>query len=147
MALFGKSKYKEAAKLRASNSLKIVQDCVNLINNTVNPEVYFKRYDMLKYHMDILVELEPHVRFSGELPSVSLKAMEENEQMSIKNFINRYYDSVRAKTIKLKTKKAKLKHIQEFYDNLVDYFPWMDESNIELVENLYDIACTTIMDE
>nr|DAW70647.1 MAG TPA: cell envelope integrity inner membrane protein [Caudoviricetes sp.] len=145
--ILSKSQLQENAEMRAEQSIKIVQDCVNLINNTANPDVYFKRYEMLKHHMHILERLEPYVKFFGELPSVSLNKMNKDEQISIKCFIDRYYDSVGMKVGKLRTEDAKLNHIQRFHDKLEEHFGIMNQENINYVNDLYNTAFNTVFCE
>ena len=46
--MFGFSKEEKDAKLMVPQWLKIVTDCRDLINKTVEPDVFFMRYELLK---------------------------------------------------------------------------------------------------
>lgn len=145
--VMNKKQLQEESQRQAADILKIIQDCVNLVNKTKKPDVFFKRYDTLKNKAYKLTLFEPYVKFSGLSPTESLKKIEKEEQDSIHDFINRYYDSVCVKVNKLKTENAKLNHIQEFHDELEAHFGVMNQKNINYVNDLYETAFNTIFEE
>ena len=46
--MFGWSRKEREAKVMVPQWLKIVADCRDLINKTVEPDVFFQRYELLK---------------------------------------------------------------------------------------------------
>lgn len=135
--VMNKQQLQAESKRRASGHIKIIQDCIRLVNETEKPDVFFKRLAMLKSHAYELAMLEPYVRFSGTSPSESLREIEEKEQNSIRDFIDRYHGVILAKIGSLKTDSAKEKKCHEFYDNLEIYFLNMDYQNATYANDLY----------
>lgn len=136
--VMNKQQLQAESKRRASGHLKIIQDCIRLVNETEKPDVFFKRLMMLKDHTYELSRLEPYVKFSGTSPSASLKEIMEKEQNSIHDFIDRFDYSILYKIESLKTNSAKEKKCHEFYDKLEIYFPYMNQENISYVKDLYN---------
>ena len=136
--VFSKSKLKQMAVLRADQSLKIVQDCIRLINTTNKPDVYFKRFDILKEKMDELVALEPFVKFKNPKPSNERNKILLNEQNSIKDFLERYTFTTRTKLDSLKNDKAIERQCHLYFDNIELYLEYMNESNSRFVQEQYE---------
>ena len=136
--VFSKSKLKQMAVLRADQSLKIVQDCIRLINTTNKPDVYFKRFDILKEKMDELVALEPFVKFKNPKPSIERNKILLNEQNSIKDFLERYTFTTRTKLDSLKNDKAIERQCHLYFDNIELYLEYMNESNSCFVQEQYE---------
>ena len=124
-------------KRQAAGKIKIIQDCVRLVNTTIKPDVFFKRHDMLKEKAYELTLLEPYLNFSGKSPSESYREILEKEQDTIFDFVNRYFMAEEDKVATLKTNKAKQNHYLAFYASLQPYFIEMDEDTIESIEIAY----------
>lgn len=129
--------YRECNPLTAESKLKIVQDCINLVNNTKNPDVFFSRYDRLIEELTSLSKMEDRISFSGQLPSAALKDFLSRKQYTFNDFINRYYQSVEDKIIILTTNKAKENNANNFYNNLIKYRDAMPSSCLDLVKERY----------
>ena len=61
LVLSEKQLYREAERI-ASNDLKIINECTNLINTTVNPDVFFKRYAILRETANHLSKFSPYIK-------------------------------------------------------------------------------------
>lgn len=114
---------------------KIINDCSRLINETIKPDVFFLRISLLEeklHHFDSLVP------FSGDEAtgeSVSReRALVEDKQTTVKQFICRYYESVENKANTMKTEKGRLNQYKKFYDSLQKYTELMNDDNVQLVE-------------
>lgn len=144
MGLFSKKPKISRAELQlkqqqAQNSLRIVNDCIKIISETKNPDVFFSRYNLLIEHTENLLALQHFVSFSG--PSLSSAYVEviNNKQIAIKDFLNRYWADTLSKITNLKTEPAKIKRIQTFYDSLEKYKHEMNEENIDFFITKYNI--------
>ncbi len=124
---------REAERL-AQRQLKIVYDCQRLINTTVNPDVFFKRYDLIEEKAEFLLKLSAYVKFTGTQPHTMIKTLREKEQPAISDFLQRYYHSVVEKTKTLKTEKAKANQYLKFYESLQPYYLRMNDENKQYVE-------------
>ena len=70
------------ANLRMYNrDLQIVNDCANLIENTVNPDVFFQRWNLYMEKLKILADAQDKglVKVSGENISKKYKKMSSKE--------------------------------------------------------------------
>ena len=46
---------KQATEQQASNDLRIIQDCIRIISETVKPDIFFSRMDLLKETSKLLI--------------------------------------------------------------------------------------------
>ena len=125
--------HKQAENI-ANNDLRIINDCTKLIDSTINPNVFFERYDLLIERLKHLVLFQPYLNFSGILPSIALNKVIAEKSSSTLDFLSRYYDSVDAKAKSLKTEKAKIARYQKFYDSLQKFYPLLSKEQIDCVE-------------
>lgn len=119
---------------QAENHMRIIQDCTKILSETVDPDTFFSRLDLLKEHSKQLVDLEPYVSFRGASPTAAFEEVIEKEQEAIYQFIIRYYNAIYDKAASYKTEKAKERQFQKFYDSLQPYYDRMDGKNINYIE-------------
>lgn len=117
-------------------SLKVIQESMNLCNATKNPEVFFKRYDIVEQQLEVLSKLEKFVRFNGDHPSLKLSEVRCIKQAEIAKMIERVWEDTLDKASKLKTEKGKASKINAFRDEMDKYSNFMNDSNIEKYEAL-----------
>lgn len=125
---------KQITEQQATNDLRIIQDCLKIISNTVKPDIFFSRLDLLKEKSKHLVLLEPYITFSGSSPTAAYEEILEKEQEAIYQFICRYFSATFEKAESLKTEKGKKNHYQKFFDNLQLYADRMNEHNLNYIE-------------
>lgn len=125
------------ASERAANSLRIVQDCCHALETTVNPGVFFERFQLLIFHSSELSILEEYISFSGASPTDAFNVLLSEKQECIRQFLIRYFSIVSGKAESLKTAKGKLNQYQKFYDSLKPYFTEMNADNIDYIETKY----------
>ena len=118
--------YAEANR-KAQSILKIVDDCVRLVNSTTNPEVFFLRYGLLIEHLTFLVAFEKYVKFSGTQPSSMLRTVQQKRPAATSDFIQRCYDKTKQKTSKLKTENGKVNAFINLFAELDEYIEQMPE--------------------
>ena len=140
MGFFFKSRKERAerkeAELLAPQFLKHVNESIDLVNSTKNPETFFSRYDFLIERLSQLMELEKIIDFTGESPSDTFERvmLEKSELTNI--FLRRYCDDVLTKASGLKTDKAKERRIEKFCSSLKIYEEKTDAVNIEKLDEL-----------
>ena len=123
-------------------NLKIARESANLVNTTKTPSVFFERFDLLVEKLELLSEFENKIKLKGKLPSENLKEILENKELTINEFIDRYYNELIIKLNSLKTEKSKLNNIENFKKNLEIYNDKMSEKNIKYYMNLYNNIIT-----
>lgn len=139
-----RAKAELAARMRAeakeysAGYLKIVKECVALVNETTNPEVFFKRYDLMLEHLERLAGLECTGIFenSRELPSTAFLRIEAQFPAATNNFIDRAFEEAQKHADSLKTEKGKTAALQRFFDNMDKYISYMDSESVEYLEKL-----------
>jgi hypothetical protein len=128
---------KYAAQM-ATQWLKIVNDCANLVNTTKKPDVFFKRYSLLYEKLNDLIKIERYVKFTGDKPSKILYDINYRRPKTINDFILRYYNDVRNSISGLKTQNAKINKAEQFYTKLMHYSNSMGPDNIVQLTDLYE---------
>lgn len=122
---------------QAENDLRIIHDCVQLTQSTLDPDVFFMRLDLLVEKSEHLCTLEKYISFSGASPKDAYNQVIEQRQEAIKQFLIRYATDCFDKAEALKTAKGKLGRYQKFYDSLQPYYEIMDTDNIDYIETKY----------
>ena len=118
----------------AENDLRIMNDCKKLITDTLNPNVFFNRLNLLVEKAKHLAILERYITFSGASPSAAYHEITESYQEAIQQFLFRYFSDTFDKAEIMKTQKGRLAKYQRFYDSLQEYYPYMNAENIEFIE-------------
>lgn len=129
---------RKEAEFYVAGMLKIANDCANLINTTKNPDVFFMRYNLLINKLENMAKLEPFKCFNGTSPSQNLANILNKKELTINDFIDRFYNDTLAQINKFKTEKAKEKRIENFYTNLSKYNDYMLPKNVEKYISMYE---------
>ena len=128
---------------QAENDIRIVHESANIVKTTNKPDVYFSRMNLMKQHAEHMLVLEPYVPFNIS-PSDVLNEITENENESTKEFIVRYFNSVKAYSGTLKTKNSKQNQFDNFYATMQNYQNHISSENKQLVKNLYNHAINSL---
>jgi hypothetical protein len=115
-----KSYTKSEAQIIAPQYLRIVQDCTNLVNNTLKPDVFFNRYDLMISCLVELEKMEKVMKFSGKKPSKYLKEVLTSRDKQIELFVDRIFNFYRSKILSAKTSKSKSTSCVRFDDTMED---------------------------
>lgn len=131
-------KIREQAKQQSDQWLKIIHDCVNLVNTTKNPEVFFQRYNLMLEHLEKCAGLECTGIYnnSRELPSTAFLRIEKQFTIATNDFIDRSFEEAKTKAETLKTVKGKRNTIMRFFDNMETYIIYMEHESVEYLDNL-----------
>lgn len=130
-----REKIKEAEFL-APQFLRHVNESIDLINSTKNPETFFFRYNFLIKRLNQLVNMEKYISFTGEKPSIALERVMLEKPTMVNVFLERCYEDTLEKASKLKTPKARQRRIEDFCSALNPYLDQMEEDNIEKINEL-----------
>lgn len=135
---------KELAHQMAVNSHRIMSDCSNILQTTVNPDVFFERLQLFSVHCFNLSFLEKYIHFSGASPSLLYDTYVRERPEVIQAFLVRYFTKTDIKASGLKTPKGKLNQYQKFYNSMKPYFSEMYESNMDYIETMYKTYIKTL---
>lgn len=122
---------------QAEECLRIINDCLKLIETTIKPDVFFMRFNLLVEKSLHLCSLESFIPFSGASPMEAYKDIKTDQQKAIKQFLIRYFSDTFDKAEIMKTQKGKIGKYQKFYDSLQEYYCYMNDENIDYIETKY----------
>lgn len=125
---------------QAQRYLTIVNESVSLVNNTVKPDVFFSRYELIEENLSILSLFEPYIKFKGNKPSSELDKLQATKQEQTLIFLARYFSDTKQQADNMKTDKGKLNKYEKFYQCLKPYYNLMNSENIDYIETNYKSA-------
>lgn len=137
MGIFNKRDIQQ--EMMASQALKILYECVDIFNNTKNPDIFFERYKLAWEQTEILCKCNK-VKFKGHQPKQIQKQLIDKRQSAIHDMIERFFDETTLKASKVKKIDSKKKKFINFLAVLDDYFVLMNEDNIQYANTLYENA-------
>ena len=126
------------AKLQSQQLLKIVNDCAELVNTTVNPEVFFMRYELMLENLEKLAGLECTGIFenSPELPSEAFCRVEAQFEAATNNFLERSFEKAKNHADTLKTVSGKTNAIKRYFDNMEKYIIQMNGESLDYFDKM-----------
>lgn len=110
----------QAAQVCVPNWWKIEQESHQLTEETVNPEVFFNRYDLMIEQLKNLMIAENVVEMPSS-PSSLLESAEINRTSATISFVNRAYAQVCEQAESLKTERGKRNRKIKFYQSMLKY--------------------------
>lgn len=118
-----------------NNDIRIMQDCVSILNTSENLKTVVQRYDDLIVVLGRLSEYEnnPAISFPHELPSATLKRMESEKPQIMNRAIQRAYDGMLRKCAALKTEQGRKDRQLKFFDELSGFMSDFPEETQEFV--------------
>lgn len=102
--------------------LNQLHDTEQLINSTVNPDIFFKR---LNFALDILLELRNYEKygiFKENSPTSDYNEIIQNLENIVDDFIDRAIEANQQKILNLKTSNAKKRNYEKFVIALIAAF-------------------------
>ena len=135
----------EGSIIYPEQNLRIVEDCINIINRTTNPDTFFERYKLMELKIDELTAIQGP-SYSGQSPIELKNQIITKKQAAIHDMIDRYFNDVSIKASVLKTAKGKMNRFHTFISVLENYYNQMDNSNIKYIESLYNSVIEDLND-
>ena len=130
---FTTKKKKAEAEMMAPQFLKIAYDCVQLVNETTTPDVFFSRYDLLINVLRKLTSLKNYIKYSGTDPGETLVEIVNNRDNYAELFVLRTIQQEIESASSLKTESGKKNRIIKLVDALEKY-PLPDSIKSKLPE-------------
>jgi hypothetical protein len=97
----------DACNIYVPQITRMINDSIELVNNSVVPNTFFFRLDFLIEKYNELVIIEDLIAFDPPLPSAQLNDIMGKYNLTIQQFLEIYVEKCVAEITKLKTKKIK----------------------------------------
>lgn len=112
--------------------LQIIEDCMSLITQTNNADVFFPRYDLLLKTLLEIGDYQTHAKW------------QECRQQSTRSFIIRCYNAALVRSDSMKTEKGKYNQFLKAYESIEKYRPALSDETTTFFEEkfgpkLYDV--------
>lgn len=128
--VFKEKQLLDITKNLAETDSRVIQNCLNIISETIDPEVYFSRYYLMLDKATHLTFLEKYLSFDVS-PSAAVEEIKIKKQISINRFLLRCEASIYEK----KTEKGRTNQRKRIYDSLQPYLNEMNEENLAFVHS------------
>lgn len=142
--LFSKKTSRKIDIVTLNRDLEIVNDCAKLIESTVNPEIFFTRYDLYLEKLSVLAAAQKSniIKVQGDnlIQKYYEMSTPEKRVSATNEFINRFWNATCKKADSLKTEKGKQNKFQDFFDTLSKYDCKMPEECIEYYSYIFSNA-------
>lgn len=145
--IMSKEELARVTKDKLSNDLRILQDSLEIVENTLNPDTFFSRLNLMVEVSNRLQKYEPYLYKKPEEHPVLYFQVIQNYQQFVRRFLLRYYSDTYSKIEKLKTNKGKLNRWEKWYESLHVHYCYMNEENIQLIESDYRLKKNLLLEK
>ncbi|HLR59649.1 MAG TPA: hypothetical protein VK094_04165 [Pseudogracilibacillus sp.] len=142
--LFKKRYSKQELKLytqQAQGYLRIYNDSQKLFQTTKNPDVFFMRYDLAISNLEklhaLILKTDNAIKYKGDSITDMIHKLKLNRENQTTLFIERYFDSSKAKVLKLKTAKGMENNAKKSREEIMNYSSHLTEKQIERIDILW----------
>lgn len=123
---------------QAQNDLRIIGESSKIAQETLKPEIFFSRFDLILERYEHLISIEDYVSFNSERPSELYIQIKSSTSDTIQHFIKRYFLDAYQKARELKTPTGRQNRITKAFETLMLYQDKMDSACVSLAEKLRD---------
>lgn len=120
-----------------TNALYIIDDCKKIISDTINPQVFYERYDLLIEKYKEISKFEPYVDLYGYQPNESLTYYVDAKSRFEKKMIDRCYNKALIKADSMKTEKGQMNQFIKANESLKAFARRMSPENIVYMDNKF----------
>ena len=124
------------AKASIANYQRIAEESTKILQETKDPEVYFKRYDMAIDNFERLAVAYQVCGVQNNVPQL-LQTLRENYNLHTNSFIDRYAKDTRKKIYQLTSERGKANRADAFKNILLEYKDKLTPENLQYIESKY----------
>lgn len=121
---------------QAQNDLRIIGESSKIVEETLKPDVFFTRYDLVFEHYEHLSSVERYVSFNGERPSEIYEKVKASYDKDVEEFIWKFFLDSLSKAMELKTTSGRQNRIKKAYEAIMVYRDKMGSENVTLCDKL-----------
>lgn len=123
---------------QAQNDLRIIGESSKIAQETLKPEIFFSRFDLILDRYEHLISIERYISFASERPSEIYAQVKSAKSETIQNFIERYFLGTYQKARELKTPAGRKNRIIKASEVLMLHSDKMDSDCVALAGKLKD---------
>lgn len=131
----------QAAQMQAQRCLEIYNDSSKLFSETVNPEVFFGRFQLAKEQLETLKfikeDTDNAIGYEGDNLDHKLTLFTDHYSEAFKDFANRYHKASVEKAEKLKTERGRKNNFNKSLEDLLEYKEHIDAADLAFVEQMW----------
>ena len=124
------------AKASIPNYQRIAEESTKILQETKDPEVYFKRYDMAIDNFECLAVAYQVCDVQNNVPQL-LQTLRENYNLHTNSFIDRYAKDTRKKIYQLTSERGKANRAEAFKNILLEYKDKLTPENLQYIDSKY----------
>lgn len=122
----------------ANNYIRILRESASICADTVDPETFFSRYDLMVETVDKLLTLKGKVSLEGASWEDIATVFESHGNEEITSFINKYFDAQSKSANELKTERGKSNRMKKALEILMQYEDHFDPTCKNLISELWE---------
>ena len=134
-------------ELNRDRDRRVASDCLELTTKTMNPDVFFFRYDMLIETLALLSLYHRMFRVPAQDPESELRRALESRNMLTEDFIRRSHSNMAQKAAALKTEKAQRGRYEKYYQEMGLYIEHLSAQARQTLEELKQRDAGYLTDE
>ena len=143
---------REFEKSQVKTLIHQLNETADIINSTVNADVFFRRYEFALEICDRLEMYSDSGLLSGATPSQQKAELIKKLPNTINLFINNSYNRALTDTQKLKTERGKKNRMITYFDNLIFDLQkygrqYITTVNVDCIQELLNYSAFDIADE
>ena len=123
-------------ELNRDRDRRVASDCLELTTKTMNPDVFFFRYDMLIETLALLTLYHRMFRVPAQDPEPELRRALEYRDARTADFIRRSRSNMAQKAAALKTEKAQRGRYEKYYQEMGLYIEHLSAQARQTLEEL-----------
>jgi hypothetical protein len=126
------------ARMLASQLHRAADDCIKVCDTTLNPEIYFTKYELLIETLEDMVDTEKYVEYHAGKPSELLAELSDPavRERQVNIFLAKTGDKLKTDVSKLRSPRAQRNKIDRYFENMNKYRSYMSKANRAYVESL-----------
>lgn len=121
----------------AQNYVRIIKESASICRDTLDPETFFSRYELIHQTAIKLLLLSNQVPVPGDSLENLISRMESGENEDILEFINRYYDAQLDSAQELKTPKGRANRMSKALETLMKQEEHLDAECKQVISELW----------
>lgn len=138
---------RQTMELNRDRDRRVASDCLELTTKTMNPDVFFFRYDMLIETLALLSLYHRLFRIPSQSPEPELRRALESRNMLTEDFIRRSHSNMAQKAAALKTEKARCGRYEKYYQEMGLYIEHLSAQARQTLEELKQRDAGYLTDE